>query len=697
MSLARSWPTITNVSRPDVFKEYIENMSEYLVKSKGLTKEQAVAAVRKMANDKMQDPMVDVVTHRSTGNSHRSEMPLSKYIRTTGKQVLTPNGATYTPTAKKKAFVGELIEDGLATRKKIKHKQFAAKAAGDKALERSCKFAQSNIKIILNSLPGGFGSAYNLFYDKVSYNTITSVCRCFIAHSYATAEILLGGNWPLFNEKEVLNHIVINTRDCPPPEKVMGLLAKYQMKSATKEQLYEYFVKIVAKYEFGKSLDKVKHLIDTLQEHELNFLYYLGNLRHIVWDNEHFFRPLIEDLLSTGGLDTSNISVDEFGKFDGDIEPVLLTVMNHAFNGVDMGDMKEKNPEGAKQVVAYNKKFLNFLDYISELMYTFVYIPNLVPMIMTRKNMSRNTVVISDTDSVIFTSKDWVIWYEGQIDTINQRSYDISALVTYFLTRVNADTMEKFSVTLGSTGEGIYRMQMKNEYLYPSLLLYSAKKVYAGIIKIQEGVIMDKADPDLKGGALRSSKIAQRSKDFIQDFIVNDILNTSLTGKLSIEKLVGKVVNYEGEIKKSLAVGDIEFLDRQNVKTAGMYADPSRTAYVYAEAWNYIFGAKHDVVNPPEKQAKITILPPTPEYWTWLQENHPKTYVKFNEFIQKYGKAPKAFVMSATCRKIPEEIIPLIDVRGIIYNNLNPVYITLERLNIATGHKKKKVILSDIY
>ena len=698
MGLVRDREEVVTVERKDMFQEYVYNMVEYLHRTKGISREEAEEKVRKICREKIVDPKVDIIDHKSVGNSDRKFSTLSTYIGKAKHRVLTPNGAQYEPESNLKAFTCEMITEFIKTRKKIKHKQFAAKDAGDIALATKHKYGQSNLKITLNSLPGGYGSAFNLFYDKTGYNTITSSCRAFIAHSYVTAEVLMGGNYPLFNEDEVINHIITNVREAPPQSQIVSMMQKFNVKSVSKEHLHNYFKKIVSNYEYNNPLESTKIVIDNLEQHEVDYMYYLGNLRHLFWDNEEIFKPLVQQLLSTNDLDITNVDLKDFGGFDGDVEPVLLTVMNDIMGNNKLNNIVNNDPDGAKKVLAYNNKFEGWMESIKELFMTFIYTPTLIHNVLTRKNMVRNTVVISDTDSVIFTSKDWVLWYEGQIDVINQNSYNIRALMTYFLTRVNADVMEKFSVAIGSTKEGVYKIQMKNEYLYPALLLYNAKKVYAGIIKINEGLIMPEPEADLKGGALRSSKIPQVTKDFIEDLIVNKILKTAMESKISGQELIQVVKDYEELIKMSLVKGEIEFLDRQNVKMASDYANPDGTAYFYAMAWNHIFGDKHDNVMPPEKQAKIVIQKPSPEYYDWLKENYPETFKKWQEFVSmKKGKVPTAFVMSATCKKIPEELIPIIDVRTIIYNNLNPAYITLERLNISTGNKKKKVILSDLY
>jgi hypothetical protein len=311
--------------------------------------------------------------------------------------------------------------------------------------------------------------------------------------------------------------------------------------------------------------------------------------------------------------------------------------------------------------------------------------------------MYRNIVIISDTDSVIYTTKNWVLWYVGHTDSIVQDSYNIAALATYWLTKAVADTLCKFSAAQGATGENVKIMQMKNEFLYPVLVLFDQKKVYAGIVKVQEGVILPKIKPDIKGASIRSSIVPKVSRDFTTNMIVNDILIASTLGNISAAVLLQRVINKEHEIIKSLDNGEVEYLGRQSVQSKDNYKNPESCAYEYVVAWNEIFGPKYELVRPPDKVPVVKLKDMDPIYLSWLKEYDKVVHARLVKFIDRAKGAPSAIVIPNTCKEIPIELVKIMDMRHVVYQNLQPIYVTLERLGICVGFEKHKLLFSDVY
>ena len=56
------------------------------------------------------------------------------------------------------------------------------------------------------------------------------------------------------------------------------------------------------------------------------------------------------------------------------------------------------------------------------------------------------------------------------------------------------------------------------DILYPVMIQADVKKHYAGVITVQEGVILPKPDVDIKGGQLRGSKVPKVALKFAEDF-----------------------------------------------------------------------------------------------------------------------------------------------------------------------------------
>ena len=61
------------------------------------------------------------------------------------------------------------------------------------------------------------------------------------------------------------------------------------------------------------------------------------------------------------------------------------------------------------------------------------------------------------------------------------------------------------------------------------------------------------------------------------------------------------------------------------------------------------------------------------------------------------NKAPSELIVNSSLDTIPEEIIPFINIRKIIYQNCQAIYYTLRRLDISVGDPKLELLFKDLY
>jgi hypothetical protein len=686
------------VERPSLVQSYQEHMVNYLMCSRGCTKEQAEKFVEETVTNNLKSPDMKSVETTSYGNTKVRTISLGLFVNKIRNKIVCPSGSIYKPVYKKLAFLCKMIKNGLAMRKVVKKKKMQALEAGDKIAAEMHDYGQASIKIKLNSLPGGLGSPYNLFYDKGGYNSITSSARALIAHSYTCAEQLLGGNYAWFNEQEGIHHVMVAIAKAPKAEVITSITNRFRLKEISAEKTHEFMAESIRQYQHKDPCGELLTVLKAAPPHVVTFIYYMGNLRNLLWENDHIFKEFVSGLLSYDqNISTEGFEPSDIWNVDEDLLAVALTVMAKEMEGIKISELTKKHPNTAKMIAANGKVMQDKLNTLDDLFNVFIYHDIVTPNILTRKNMFRNTVIISDTDSVIYTSKPWVDWYVGQTDKIVSSSYDIAALATYWLTKVNADVMAKYSIAQGATGDNVPVMQMKNEFLYPALLMYDIKKVYAGVIKVVEGVVLPEAKPDLKGAAIRGSSVAKEARDFCEDLIIEQILKPSMDGQLSAAMLIKHCVDFEHHIRTSIENGETTFLQNQSVKMPAEYSNPDGSAWLYVEAWNRVFGAKHGKIAPPDKVPIMKLVPPTMDYYEDLLKKDKTMHDAWCSFVEEKGKFPTSIVIAPTARKIPEEIIPLCDIRAIIYKNMKPVYLTLERLNISQGFSKKELLLSDVY
>lgn len=683
--------------RSDIFHEYAANIEEFISLSTGDDPEEIKVFVTNLIRSRIKDRKIQVLASPTPGNTKVVTQSLFGFLREHDEDIISASGSVYTPVEKQQSEIGKMITEMLAKRKKFKSLMFEAIARDDKVEANKNKFAQATMKINCNSLPGAFGSEYNVFYDKGNYNTITGLNRSLIAHAYSTVEQCIGANEALFSETEVINHIVSNVRNMPDIDKVKHVMDHYHLEVITKDELLAYYKKQVNQYALA-DLDTVSKILDGLEYPVISYLYYMGKFPHIFQKNETIFRGYFERLFNTKEVKRDpDTKPEDLKEIDEDLVIALQVIASEELKGYpDLKDVKKNNPELYLWFVDFCKYGNSMIRQLDELMETFIFYPTDYQHIGNRHEMYRNSVPISDTDSVITTMVKWMLWYNKGDMFVNQDSYSITAMGIYFMTKCVEHSLYKYSIGYGARGKYAKIMKMKNEFLYVALVLYALKKTYAGIIAIHEGIKLKKFKVDIKGANLRSSAICKESTDFNKELIVKGILEIFASGKkISGENLINRVVEFERKIYDDIRNLGTQYLESTSIKEEREYAKPLSSDYFYYLAWHEIFADKYGDIRLPSKFPTLKLKEITPLFIECIQDK--SIQKKFKDFFQKYGKWPSAIALNPMSDTFPKELLPIANIREAIYLNIRPSYLTLERMNISVGNEKQHQLISDIY
>ena len=690
------------IVRPDLFTEAMKMHIDYLKRVSHEDESVIAPFVAEVFQERYRPKHAVYNMTTSPGNEKVMEGDLYKLLKKFPNKVIAPAGTFYKPTVEQPSFISQMVVDKLKDRKKVKKKQLEAEAVGDNLEANRCWYQQATIKINCNSLPGGFGSPFNIFYDKPGYNSITSPARCMIARAYTIAEQLLGGNFAWFKDEELVNHILLNLKQRPSDEQILKTIQRYKLKMISGVQLMDFYTDTLRRYCPWSTLGQVHQLVGSLSELEITYLFYYCNLRHIMWYNDEVFRGYIKYVFDVSKVTINpNVTAEDIHKQDETVLAVTTVGLAHEFNNYSIKVITEEHPDMIPKLIAYCKSIERKLHMLDQLFDTFVNTDADIPEVRKKSGTWRNTVIISDTDSEIFTATEWDDWYRGGTHyNITEESYQITSLVIYWLHHSVRHACYRFSVLHGVSPEHRRVLAMKNEFLYPIMLLFSIKKTYAGIQTVQEGVILPKPKADIKGQTLRGSSICSTSLEFIESFIKNDVLYPAMERKLSATALIEKVVDWERHIYDSIKNGDTEFLQITSLKYEREYKDPESTSVYFAWLfWQAVYAQIHGDVQPPAKVVYVSLYPATASYYEWLQNKNQAIYKRTMEFVEKKGKFPKSMLINPASNRIPEEIIPLVDHRKIIYHNCAPLYQVLQKLNIGVAHlnKETKTLLMDLY
>lgn len=695
--------TTDQIVRPDIFQEAMQLHYDYLKKMTGYEDDAEIKRfVKDTFRERYQGKRIIYNKTVSPGNEKIVEDDFYKFLNQQKSKVITPAGSMYKPTIEQSSFIAEMVVDKLKERKKVKKKQLAAEAVGDDLEAKRCWYQQATIKINCNSLPGGFGSPFNIFYDKPGYNTITSAARCMIVRAYTVAEQLLGGNFSWFSEDELVNHILLNLRLRPSDDQINQAIQKYKLKMIDHMQLIDFYTETLHRYCPGCQMASVDRLVSRLTPLEVTFLFYYCNLRHIMWYNSEIFKGFIHYVFDTSKVQLDpNVTADDIFKQDETVLAITTVGLAKEFNNYSIKIIVEEHPELIPKVVAYCKSIEKKVHMLDLLFDTFVNTDADIPEVRKKQMTWRNTVIISDTDSEIFTAAEWDDWYRGGIHyDITDESYQITSLVIYWLHHSVRHACYRYSILHGVSPEHRRVLAMKNEFLYPIMLLFGIKKTYCGIQAVQEGVILPKPKADIKGQTLRGSSICSTSLDFIQNFIENDVLYPSIQGKLSANKLIDKVLGWEHNIMDSIKRGETEFLQITSLKYERDYSDPESTSVFFAWMfWQAVYAKQYGDVQPPAKVIYVSLYTPTAGYYQELEKMNKHVYQETMKFVEQHKKFPNNVLINPAANAIPKEIIPLVDYKKIIYHNCSALYRVLNKLNIGVAHlnKETKTLLMDLY
>ena len=659
--------------RPRLLETYRLQLASYLKLKYKLSDEKANQISFEICRSRYK-PLTAFIESTTTDNRPEIKgVDLVSWFDLHREDLMTPSGSVYKQQSKKLGTIIEMIQKFLAKRSKEKKLMLKAKAAGNKTEQLLHYYAQTLVKIFVNALPGNFGSAYSIFFDKGNYNAITSAGRALIGFAYSEIEAVLGGNFMWLSIDGLKNHIVTQLYSGIDESKVELVMNKFHLKRVTKEDLYSFYKKELSIY------------------------------NHYTWyEDKKVNGKTVEHAAYIGHKEGDYAKVMEIVNLLNDTQIQYF----YYFENLQVYDFPSKRPELAKRFINIARHVESCLKDMDDLFDVFIYTKICRPDVQDQPLLYRNSTVVSDTDSTIFTVKDWVEWYTGSVYSIDETAYHIAMLMIYWITKAVGHALVKYSEAGGARGEFTETMLMKNEFLYPVMIQADVKKHYAGIITVQEGVVLPKGDIDIKGGQFRGSSIPKVATEFAEKFISEDILTSDegvyKNGRVDGHRLIEKVREFELQIYNDLKEGKTEWYKSLAIKTKDKYANPMSSPYYYYLAWQAIFAPKYGDMMIPLKTPAVPINPATETYWDWLIKKDEALARRWMDFLNGSTDGIKhrwpSYMPVITFKgKVPEELIPLIMTKDIIHHAVKPCHLILRQLPINCGCDGDKNLFSEIY
>ena len=337
---------------------------------------------------------------------------------------------------------------------------------------------------------------------------------------------------------------------------------------------------------------------------------------------------------------------------------------------------------------------------MSDLFENFIMLAIMPSDISLHKNMVRNTILLSDTDSILFTNMDWILWYSGNI-MIDDRSTRMNVAMITLMSKFLEHVLAYMSASMNVDLVNIKLISIKNEFMYDLFLRTPMSKHYSGYVKYREGVLQDPYKFDLKGKNFKGSNLCKETTSYVK-WLTKYIFDSFLkTYEIDPEDLITKTIIFEQRIRHSINAGQVTFLQQQPIKLMRDYGKPESSNWLFYELWQTVFAEKYGELYLPQKTKELPILEVSVRdiaHLSHIRALDKKIYDKFVEFVKKYPKREFKRVLIPMDIEIPEELRAIADFRKVCSANCLSLKLILRSFNIVNYPDKKGVILfSDTY
>lgn len=702
---------MSGVPRSSITKEYINNQVTYLKLKYPEFKEQDI---RKFVVDDAQKrlvrPKVQIISHDNF-NSKLEVVDLLTQIRKFNNKTITPSGTWYETSDVHKAPDIDFMMSRMSLRASHKKMMLDHREHGQFNLAMLEDFRQGMVKIGSNSIIGASGSQYSILYDLENFNAITSLSRHGVMAAYVLTERFISHNFHFTSNEEVINHIITTVRACPPKDQIDAAINKYKLVVPFPGDILDSLMPSMTRYYKVPSIPlKLMQLLEGLAPHQRVFVAYHLNMRYLAQSNPQLIRSLIDTL-----FDVENIVPDptiELVKissfFDKDLTQLISVTCGDLINGRILGSMHNPSdssnydPDTFRRIVSIGRHMQSVLSEIEELFNLFMCAKCVIPRVDNQKNLTRRNVILSDTDSVVFTTNEWVTWYCGKQE-MGTRATRVSNLVMFWLSKALDAYIYHMSYTRGAIGEFTKMIRIKNEYMFPILVRCDIAKHYFALKTIQEGKILNPPQLEIKGLQFKDSKLPAVTNEFTETLITDVLMELNEKGTLNIHNYIARVLEYEKTVYDSIMSGSILYVGTQSIKHAEEYKDATRTIHKNYLLWMDMFADKYGPIRLPTKVPTIPLtdkMMNNPKYLDWLCAKNKHAYNVLMKLEPKDRAKITRMPMSGTVTSIPEELLACADVRSIVYTNIRPAHLILKSFKVELynhGVNKRRLLLSDIY
>ena len=692
----------------DPIEQYLEIASTYISKKKGISKEEAKERIRKYIkeNKRYKNPKVKFRERDINGNVEIKVTSLNGYIKypkETGN-IMVPSFTVYFKPEIKKSLHSEFIFENVQERNYHKKLAFKYEMEGKIDLFKKHNTIQKTKKIFNNSLSGAYGSNGTILYNPSAHYTLTSITRCVSGTGNALSETVISGNKHFATPEIVLNYLstVITFMD---RDKVRYAVEKYNLHIPTPDEVMDMVLKSSRHYWKSAVYEKkIYDFILTMDDLERVFVTYLNDLYHMRIYNEDLLRDLFDIVLTKPDISKIDIDKEEMIKTLEENKE-YLNMLHHIRADVLMGKKpvyKELDENDIKELYGSLLKAKEGFEKYDDLLTTFL-LTDLLPInIAYIRNMLRECIVLSDTDSTCATYEDWVIWYYGENKFGPEGMAATGVIMTIATTNIDHG-IKVFASNMNIPKDRVNLIAMKNEFYWDVFVNTNVSKHYFADYWIKEGNVRKSPKNEIKGVNLIASNVYSLIRD-VRLWLINDIFKqTRLKNPIPIRDYLKLTIASEQLLIQKVLNGSPDVLRLDKIKSEDSYKlDRYKSPYFHYLLWQNVFASKYgNAPDPMYIAAKVSVLLDSKNkiktYLNSIRDRYPDFVSNLEAFLSEANKTSlgslKLPLANLIEKGLPEEIIPILDLDKVVFDNCNVLYMILESIGY---HKLTKTKISDI-
>lgn len=703
-------------------------------------------SIKKGGEFEFKDPQITFYYRENFEDRVKTEAGVLEYIEDSLKkdEIIAPTLTTYCHPRERESLYVDFIDTNVKNRSVAKKKMFSATMEAEKYRKQLSELkdttdaalaaqiqnslttysdlakiqngVQANNKISNNSLSGAHVSASTPLFNKTSHSSLTSTCRITSGLGNANNEKFIAGNRHYHSYDVTLNNIIsiVTNTDY---NQLQDVVVRYALHIPSVDEAMQVIRYSTSLYWREKSkLENLEKLVAALSGLQRAAFVYTGDFYQL----RQFNPTLIRDFLKKLSSKIQSTREDLLSIYKSAPDPVqflAVQICNAEMKGVSIrdafGTKKEEdghetfvNPLKAQLMAGTIENIQNTIQEYGDLIQTLWTSQNFPASVGYLPDSVRRVVLVSDTDSTIFTVQEWVQWYHGKIDHSDE-SLGICASVVFLASQTITHLLAMMSANLGVIPKRLHQIAMKNEYRFDVFVPTSITKHYYAYIGFREGNLLFKYKPEIKGVHLKSSNaphaLMEKARALMCEGIMGEVIREK---KISLEKILLAVADIEREVIASVRRGEYDYLRLTQIKESESYRlDDHQSPFQHYTLWNEVFGPKYGEVPPPPYTAiKVsTILSSKKNMQIWLeslpdQELAARMRVWLAKNDKKNGIGTLQLPdMILSAIGLPDEVFTALDIRRIILDATGVFYHILETLGVYMLDKDRTKLCLDYY